>query len=297
MERKNIIITGSSGLLGDYLCRHFGAHNNVIGVYNRTENFIEGIRREKIDLLQQTTKLENLVREFKPDYFINSAGLTSVDLCEQRPNEALEQNVQIVDHIVQALEESSAKLVHISTDHLFSGLESFYTEESSARPLNVYAETKLESEKAALKRQHSLVIRTNYYGGRSLNKESFSSWIINQMRENRRIHMFEDVYFTPISIHALAQNIENLMQSHLSGVYNVSGKQRLSKLEFAEIVAEVFDLPKELIQCSRIEGANLSAKRPLDMSLSTSKITKDLPDFIEEDVRSGLEVIKEKNLV
>ncbi|HND85640.1 MAG TPA: sugar nucleotide-binding protein, partial [Pseudobdellovibrionaceae bacterium] len=191
----------------------------------------------------------------------------------------------------------SSKLVQISTDHLFSGDESYYTEDSSVQPLNVYAQTKLVSEKIALKRPKSIVVRTNYYGGRSLKKESFSSWIINQLKKNQTISMFEDVYFTPISIKGLALNIERLMNSDLDGVYNVSGTQRLSKLEFAEILAEEFNFPKDLIRSSRINGAHLAARRPQDMSLSTRKISRDLPDFVEEDVRIGLRKIKDDNLI
>lgn len=294
---NSVIITGASGLLGQYLCRHFTAQYKVIGLYNTTtpalSSDIEAIQVN----LSDSDVIKNLIHQIKPQFIIHTAGYTSVDECELNPQIAYEQNVTCTKNICDAVKGLNSKVILISTDHLFSGTESNYTEDSITTPLNTYALTKLQSEAEFNKIKNSVIIRTNFYGSHTHKKMSFSSWIYNELKQGRKINMFDDVYFTPISICSLATNIGLVMESGIDGIYNIAGSERLSKYAFAMKLAKIFQFPTQLISKTSVENFPLKAKRPKDMSLSISKISRDLIHFQPENVSEGLMKIKKLNLI
>ena len=292
---NTVIITGASSLLGQYLCQYFSQNFKVIGLYNTSVPTLPNIKTEKIDLINNEA-VKNIIEQYSPQFVIHTAGYTSVDECESNPQIAHEQNVICTKNICDAFAGYQIKLVQISTDHLFSGSEANYTEEAKVQPLNVYAVTKLQAEQESLKLSNSVIVRTNFYGGHTNKKMSFSSWIFNELKHGRKINMFDDVFFTPISICGLADNLEIIMNSNLNGIYNLVGEERLSKYEFALKLAKEFDLPADLILKTTVENLKLKAKSPHDMSLSTSKIKRDLVSFKPETVYEGLKKINNLKL-
>lgn len=292
---NRVIITGASGLLGQFLCQYFAKKYEVIGCYNTSKPNIQNVDLVQIDLTEPST-LRSLVQKEKPQFLIHTAGYTSVDDCEMNPQIAHLQNVTCTKNICDILSNFDTKLIHISTDHLFSGKYENSSEESEVEPLNVYAQTKLLAEKEAFRLNNSVIVRTNFYGGHTEKKMSFTSWIINELKQNKQINMFDDVFFTSISICGLAENLELLMNSQLNGIYNIVGNERLSKYAFALKLAQIFELPTELIFKTSVENLHLKAKRPRDMSLSTEKVKKDLVGFRSENVYEGLEKIKAMSL-
>ncbi len=289
---KKVMITGCAGLLGQYLCKSFAEKYEVIGIYNQTHPQLENINLQKIDL-NKTDEIKKAFDQHKPDFIINTAGLTSVDECERNPHLATQLNTLIPKNIVTCLENSSSKLIHISSDHLFAGDKEIYSEDSELFPLNIYAKTKIEGEYEIQKNTRSLILRTNFYGGHNNQKMSFSTWIYSELKKENPINIIDDVFFTPLSVHGFDRNIKLLMDSNLKGIYNLAGSERISKYDFAHKLAETFALSKKFIIKSKLENLNLKAKRPREMSLCTDKIKKDLPSFVSEDVYSGLSKIKE----
>lgn len=295
--KPKLIITGASGLLGQYLCPFFSDRYQVVGLQSgpiSPEN-------NPYSLVQLNLTEENNVKrflsDFEADFVIHTAGLTSVDECQKYPQMAQMLNVEMTRLITHYLNPAQTRLIYISTDHLFSGTRSLYSEEDPVEPLNVYAETKWKAEKIVNTTENFIIVRTNFYGGKTQKKKSFSQWIFDELKSGKTIQMFSDVFFTPLSIHSLAESIEKLLLSKLQGTYNVVGRERISKLEFAKKLSYAFDLNPELIIPTYVDHASLKARRPHDMSLSIKKIKNDLPDFIEEDVVSGLLRIKNFNLI
>ena len=83
--------------------------------------------------------------------------------------------------------------------------------------------------------------------------------------------MFDDIYFTPILADTLALAAHELIEKGASGVFNLTGDDRLSKYEFALQLSNQFGLPAELIQRDQVAHANLLALRPQDMTLDNNK--------------------------
>jgi dTDP-4-dehydrorhamnose reductase len=298
--KPNLIVTGASGLLGQYLCRHFANDYNVVGLYNRKNSQFSELKNDFKTIQINLTKSEavrSLFAEYPSAFVIHAAGLASVDACEENPELAHELNVEMTSHIVQNLDPQKTRLIHISTDHLFSGKDGRYSEESNVHPINVYAQTKYKAENIVQEFSNGVSVRTNFYGGETPQKMSFSNWIFHKLTSGQKINVFEDVYFTPVSIPFLAENIEKIMNSNLQGIYNVSGAERISKFEFARRFVNYFKLNPELIIKSTLEKATLKAARPHDMSLSSDKIKANLTGFQPEVIESGFARIRAQNLI
>ena len=84
---------------------------------------------------------------------------------------------------------------------------------------------------------------------------------------------FEDVFFTPILVSDLASCVFELIDNRFRGVFNIASSCRISKFEFAVLVATIFGLPKSLVKSTSIRDRSDLVVRPNDMSLSNKKVS------------------------
>ncbi len=293
---KKMLITGASGLLGQFLCNYFSKTFKVTGLYHSHAYFSPNLLTKNLDLTK-AEETKSYLEQYCPDFVIHTAGMTIVDECEKNPDLAFLNNVVMTKNICNSINDS-CKLIYISSDHLVTGEKSYNSEKDELNPLNVYGKTKAEAERLVQELKNSLIIRTNFYGGKTSKKLSFSNWIVNELKIHESpIRMVSDVYFSPISTPCLAYNLNEMIKANLKGIYNVAGSERLNKFEFAIEVAKIFNLSSELIESINLKDLNLIAKRPKDMSLDISKIIRELPTFQKETVPMGLRRLRESNLI
>lgn len=216
--------------------------------------------------------LTHALQRLSPEVVVHTAGITSVDECERDPAQARQVNAEISRHVASAARESGARLIHISTDHLFAGSRSFYDEEAAPEPVNAYARSKLLAEEAVARAcPAALIVRTNFFGWGPPHRQSFSDWIYDTLSRGEALTMFDDVYITPILADQVAVFSHRLLALGASGVYNVAGDERISKYDFATRLADLYELPGSLIQRGKIAASQLCARRPPDMSLDNRK--------------------------
>ena len=86
------------------------------------------------------------------------------------------------------------------------------------------------------------------------------------------MHLFHDVFYTPILIETLVNVVHDLLNKKVSGIFHVVGDERISKFEFGLEVAKLFKLDIELIKRAKIKNYNQLTRRPKDMSLSNQKV-------------------------
>lgn len=272
-SKKRILITGASGLLGYSLCEYYAQKDLVFGLKNTHPIGISGVQEVSVDLLDKAA-LEKAFDSVRPEVVIHTAGLTQVDECEANPEKARLLNVVATESVGRLSNKYGAKLVHISTDHLFDGTQKMVTEEASLHPLNEYARTKAAAEQEALRFPNALVLRTNFYGKGRAWRASFSDWLHQNLADGKKIRCFHDVYFTPIAMAHLIGILNETLRRQASGIFNLCGSERVSKFEFAIRYAERFKFPVSLIESASVDSVALKAKRPKDMSLSTEKLSR-----------------------
>lgn len=242
----------------------------TLGLHERDIS-LAGVETRRIDL----ESVDQLVRTFEtvqPQVVIHTAGFTNVEGCEAKPDLAHHINVELAATIAQACAKLELPLVHISTDHLFSGEESLVDETQPVVPKNVYGRTKAEAEFRVLEAHaQALVIRTNFYGWGPSYRRSFSDVVIESLRSGKELNLFKDVFYTPILIEAATQVVHDLIKLKVSGIFHVVGDERITKYEFGLKVAEEFNLDPRLIKPGFLTNQVALVQRPHDMSLSNQK--------------------------
>lgn len=268
---RKLFLTGGSGLLAlnwALLCHqtwhvHLGLHTRKIyPPFAVTVQFDKPTVRQLIEILS----------DISPDLVVNTAAATNVEYCELHPEYAFEINVLFAERLASACYYLKIPLVHFSTDHLFSGLFSFASEETEPQPLNVYAITKAQAEYRVLNKCHNaLVVRTNFYGWGTSYRTSITDRIIYSLQKGIKYTAFSDVYFSPILISDLIPIVYALLDLGACGIFHVVGDQRVSKYDFGLLLAKVFGFQSSFIEPISIDSKPNLVQRPKDMSLSNQK--------------------------
>jgi dTDP-4-dehydrorhamnose reductase len=272
-SRPRLLITGISGLLGLNAALQWRETFEIAGFCLAHPVVVPGIKTVRLDLENQPM-LDDFVRSFRPDFILHTAGLTNVDRCELDPSRAHRLNVQVTENVARAAQETGARLLHISTDHLFTGQRAFCDETTEPSPINVYARTKLEAEQVVQRWcPDALMFRTNFIGWGSSVRTSFTDWILNALDDGATLNMFTDVFITPILINDLLDCIVELLPIDVTGILNVAGSERVSKYDVGVRTARYFGYSPEQIRPISVDAFPFAAPRPRDMSLSTDRVS------------------------
>jgi len=278
--RKKILITGGSGLLAlnwaSQVCQDFDV---ILGLHDREIN-LKGVESLNISLESENEFFKS-VDIIKPDLVVHTAGMTNVDQCEAFPELANKINYEAAKFVSDVCLKNNIDLIFISTDHLFDGSVPNVSENHVKNPLNCYGRTKsLGEDYILLNNPNALIIRTNFYGWGTSYRQSFSDFVIDNLRKEKNIILFNDVFYTPILIETLVETVMELYYNNATGIFNVVGKSRVSKLEFGLALAKVFGLNLDLIKEGSIKGNKELVKRPKDLSLSNSKANR----FLKKEI-------------
>jgi dTDP-4-dehydrorhamnose reductase len=266
-----ILITGGTGLLAvNWATRISASHTVSLAIHTRKIT-LPNARTILVDL-ESVNRVRQILDKLAIDTVIHTAAMTDIEECERVPALARHVNVTLASNVAQASRAHGARLVHISTDHLFDGASPMRTETDPITPLNVYARTKAEAENIVLETcPTALVVRTNFFGWGTSYRRSFTDAILASLNAGRPAILFEDVYYTPILVDVIIDAVHKLLSEAQTGIFNIVGDQRISKFEFGLKVAATFRLDTTLIQRSRLAERRDLTSRPLEMSLSNRK--------------------------
>jgi len=271
-----LLITGASGLYGSKLAQMALAKN--IEVYSSD---IQGLSVYgsfvKLDISGKE-QVEEAFKTIKPDVVVHAATLTDVDKCETNKELAWKVNVEGTKNIVEAAKSAGSFLIYISTDYVFSGEKGNYKETDKPDPINYYGLTKLKAEEIVQTQKEYFIGRPSVIYGSTpaAGKVNFALWLIETLSKGERVKIVTDQWNTPTLNTNLAEMTLEVIERRLTGVYHTCGATRVSRLEFAEQIAEAFGLDKSLIDKVLSSQFTWPAKRPMDSSLDTSKAQKTL---------------------
>ena len=284
---KTILITGGLGQLGISLKRIFNSKYEIISS-TRSKN----LRATDIYLdVTNPILFKDVLKMTNPDLVINLAALTDVDLCERNPELAYSINVGGIDNLVNTF---NGPIIHISTDYVFDGESGPNKETDPTNPLNVYGSSKLASENLLLNQsEDSLVIRANVlYDYASKSSASFLNWVVDSLEEGKEINVVEDQWNNPTWTSSLAVVIDRSFDIGLSGLLHWGDGDWISRYEFANKIADVFNLKKSLIKPIKTSELDQTATRPLKGGLE-SKFAQTMlnlePPLVEECLQTILE--------
>ena len=268
-----ILIIGADGQLGKELSKIFP---DSIKLYHKNHDSFN------IDLSNKN-EIKNKLHSIKPDIIINAASITNVDKCEELQDYAYRVNGYSLKIITEYSRTKDIPLIHVSTDYVFKGDSSLYKESSIPNPVNYYGLSKLVGDIYVNSYYKSLIVRTSGVYG---HKNNFPLFVYNSLKENKEVNIING-YYSPIHSYNLAKTINELLNLEIYGIINVAGI-RISRFEFANKIAEYFNLDMNLIKELNV---NFKARRPYDSSLNINKV-KSLINFDFYSLDSNLKIFK-----
>ena len=179
---------------------------------------------------------------------------------------------------LEAAKSTGSFLIYISTDYVFSGEKGNYKEADKPDPINYYGLTKLKSEELVRTQAEYFIARPSVIYGATpaAGKVNFVLWVMETLQKGGRVKIVTDQWNTPTLNTNLAEMTLEVVQRRLTGTFHLCGATRVSRFEFAQLIAEAFGLDKSLIDPVLSSQFTWPAKRPMDSSLDTSKARQTL---------------------
>lgn len=288
--RRNILLLGSSGLLGSFLItknKNFRFYNHINKKTLRNKSF------NILKLKMNHKNLSTIITKKKIDLVINCAGLTSVEICEKNKKLALNSNTNLVKNIISSIGKNDVKVIQISTDHLFSKSGNKFSESAKVEPINYYAFTKAQAEKLLINSNLKyLILRTNFFGDGKNNRKSYSDYIKQNIKNKKNIEIWNNIYFSPINMKFLKFILFSMIKKNCYGIYNLSSNEKISKYNFAKKMANHLKLDEKLILPKKyIQNNNF--KKPHNMCLDNKKIKEIFPKIAKKfSINSQIKMLK-----
>ena len=269
-----IIITGGGGFLGSFLNRRLSKEHNILTLYHSNTGNANLFSSFQADITDTVT-LEKIVNNFRPDIIIHAAGISSSAAAEKYPAKYVYNvNVNSTEHIAQLCVKYKAKLIYLSTDLVYAGYRGqMLSEDARLIPVSLYAETKLMGEvKVQNTFDNYLILRCALlYGIGTGGNNNFFSQSYNRLKNNIPINVFTDQYRTPLAGFEAANIIANLIKVGAAGIFNMGGKERLSRYELFLKLCKIAGLDEKLLvktKMSEIKGYPAVE----DVSMNTGKL-------------------------
>lgn len=261
---SKVLVTGARGLLGSTLVPYLKSRGHEVVSCSRRG---ADVCADLTDAAQAGAAL----RKAAPDLIVNLAALTNVDECEREPQRAYLFNVRIVENLTRWMKEEgpSCHLVQVSSDQVYDGAGPHC--ETGVTLVNYYGFSKYAGELAAAG-VSSTILRTNFFGRSACaGRTSISDWLAASLGRGEAITVFEDVRFSPLNLKRLVELLEIAVERRLAGLYNLGSADGMSKADFAFAMARVLGLPTRTIRRGRSSEAGLSARRPTDMCMDSTR--------------------------
>ena len=262
---KKILVTGANGQLGQCLQKISSQFEEFEFIFTDSETLDITNKEEVNDFFWQNA----------PDFCINAAAYTAVDLAETDIEKAFLVNADGAENLAEACAENNAQFIHVSTDYVFDGENNLaYTEEDFTNPLGVYGASKLAGDELALEvNPCSVILRTSWVYSEF--GKNFVKTMLNLFATKEELSIVADQFGQPTNANDLAEAIMIIIKSEkiTPGIFNFSNLGRISWFDFAEKIAE---LSKAKIKLNAIETSQYPtpAKRPKNSVLDLDKISK-----------------------
>ncbi len=260
-----ILLLGSNGMLGQAVKQQLIESECQ---YTSVDRAGDGY---SFDLLNDK-RLEQCIEEVNPDVIINTAAIVNLEQCEGDPGGAYCLNTRLPGILAEICRGRDCYLVHISTDHYYTGDGTrLHTEEDEIKLINEYARTKYIGEQMALMYNNTVVLRTNIVGFRARGTLTFLEWAISQIVQNKAMVLFNDFYTSTIHTRDFAKVLMDILKQRPLGIYNLASSDVSSKKEF------IIELSDALFGChpkytvGSVKKLN-GAPRAESLGLSTEKI-------------------------
>lgn len=269
MSHDTTLIIAASGLVGRSLMDRLSKSGAApVGTYANRPS--AGLRHLDIT---DASQLADCITALRPQTIYLTSALTHVDYCEDHEEVARRINVLGPRRVAEEARRTGAKLVFYSTEYIFDGADGPYDEDAAPNPLSVYGRTKLEAENVIRGiLEDALILRTTVVFGWDQQSINFAMQIYDRVQKGLEMTIPADQLSSPTWAGYLADVSVRLMESGVSGVVNVVGRDTVSRTEFARSLVKLFGGKPERVIPVSTASLRQKAARPLRGGLRTEKL-------------------------
>jgi len=276
MSSLKILITGGSGLLGQYLNIELASKYEILTLYHFTAGNSSNYSSRQVDIKEEKS-VEDIFKEFQPQIVIHTAAISNQEKATRFGDKLIyDTNVRATETIARLCLKYDAKLIYTSTDLVYAGYRgTMLKEDAKIAPISLYAETKLMGEiKIKNTFNNYIILRTSLlYGFGLSHRLCHFDKIFVDLKNKRRVRLFKDQIRTPLSLKEAARIIRFLCELDLKGeTINLGGFEKISRVQLGRMLCEIggFD-PKLIVPISMKDVRNFPAV--YDVSLNTEKLS------------------------
>lgn len=249
-----ILVLGASGMLGNAMLRVL-SEKGEWQVYGTVRS--EGSKKyfspeiaQKLIVGVDVESHDSLMRVFnkvRPTIVINCVGLIKQLADAEDPLQAIPINALLPHRLARMAELAGARLVHMSTDCVFSGAKGGYRESDPSDAKDLYGRSKYLGE---VDYPNSITLRTSIIGHELQSAHGLVGWFLSQQGQ---CSGFTRAIFSGLPTVALAQVVRDVVipRPDLSGVYHVAA-QPISKYDLLKLVADVYGKAIEIMPSEKI---------------------------------------------
>jgi dTDP-4-dehydrorhamnose reductase len=281
-----ILILGGDGMLGHQLFKHLSKEHEVkvtlrqnLSAYEKINLFFPENTFAGIDV-RLTDQLLEVFGEFQPQAIVNAVGIIKQRLTSRESIPSLEINSLFPHRLAILCKAIGARMIHLSTDCVFSGTKGNYREEDTSDAVDLYGKSKYLGE---LNEQHCITFRTSMIGRELLHKKSLLEWFLSQRGS---IKGFKKAMFSGFTTQELSRVIEMILKQNptASGIYHVSSDP-ISKYDLLSLINKRLQLPIKIIP-----DESFVCDRSLDSSRFRQEFNYNPPPWVKmvEELCEGI---------
>lgn len=276
---SKIIILGASGMLGTSICESLKDHD-LLTHSSKSLNIL------------CPHKLHEMIASYRPDYIINCAAYTAVDLAETDKERAFAINATAVEKLAQIAKHFNATLIHFSTDYVFNGNATApYVVNHHTVPVNVYGASKLAGEDAIrlLNGAHYIFRVSWLYAPHGKN---FFRWVAET--EMEELNIVDSQTGSPTSALDVAAFIKHFIENDpaVYGTYHFTNAGSCTWFAFAKAINEKLGLNKKINPVANFKTAAVRPAYSVMDCEETVKIFNYKIPSIEEGLDSVIKIYK-----
>lgn len=294
-----VLITGSNGLLGQYLVQRLSAlpEYEVIAT-GRGANRLrrqDGYKYESVNLADEAA-VKGLIERSQPDVIIHAGAMTQADDCERNKDACWMVNVTATRYLLQGAERTGAFFLFLSTDFVFDGLEGPYREDDPVNPVNYYGASKAAAERIVKQSKAAWAIARTVlvYGvADDPRRSNIITWVKSNLEQKKKLKVVNDQWRTPTLVQDLAEGCKLIIDKRAEGIFHLSGKDMLTPYDMAVQVAGYLELETKLLE--KVDGSSFKqpAKRPAKTGFVIEKAEKEL-GYSPHSFEEGLKIVVEQ---
>lgn len=269
---KRALIIGIDSTISSYLQQELiGEGWEVLGTTRQLNQIRDNVFY--LDLFN----LSNFSFDLNIDTVFMCASMTNIAVCQANPEECYTINFHAQIKLAEYFLTQKAHIIFLSTSAVFSGEKPYYKINDLTCPTTLYGISKAEAEKklSSLSKEITIVrlskVLTPEY-------PLFQHWI-TQLRADKPIEPFKDLYLCPISIKTVIRCLKEIAEKKYAGFIHLSGTEDISYQMIAEYFISKMNIQSSLIKPKSVLGLSIQAPRYSSLDMEQNKNILNNTDF------------------